>query len=105
MPLSLFSGMTAELYYDIIVRSDGESKGCDVKVSAEYPDGSARLVDARERRIPLIRDGALCAEEIKVLEPVEGEEWTFVFQVDAHAPNGGIFRAIPLLHASTFGYE
>jgi hypothetical protein len=76
-----------------------------MKVSAEYPDGSDRLVEARERRIPLIRDGAMCGEEIRVLEPVEGDEWTFVFQVEAGAPNGGIFRAIPLLDANTFAYE
>ncbi len=62
-----------------------------MKVSAEYPDGSDRLVEARERRIPLIRDGAVVAEEIKVIEPVESDDWTFVFQVEADAPNGGIF--------------
>jgi len=76
-----------------------------MKVSAEYPDGSDRLVDARERRIPLIRDGVPTADEIIVLEPVESEDWTFVFQVERGMPNGGIFRAIPLLNANTFAYE
>lgn len=75
-----------------------------MQVSAEYPDGSDRLVDARERTIPLIRDGIATGEEIRVLEPVERDDWTFVFQVEASAPNGGIFRAIPLLDADTFAF-
>lgn len=76
-----------------------------MQVSAEYPDGSDRLVEARERRIPLIRDGRAGGAEIAVIEPVESEDWTFVFQVDRKAPNGGIFRAIPLLDANTFLFD
>lgn len=75
-----------------------------MQISAEYPDGSDRLVDARERLIPIIgTDGAL-TREIRVIEPLESEDWTFVFQVDRNAPNGGIFRAIPLLDQNTFAF-
>jgi len=76
-----------------------------MQVSAEYPDGSDRLVDARERRIPLIRNGVATGEEISVIEPVESDDWTFVFQVEPHMKYGGLFRAIPLSHANTFAYD
>ncbi|HWW65664.1 MAG TPA: hypothetical protein VNZ43_12960 [Sphingomonadaceae bacterium] len=71
-----------------------------MQVSAEYPDGSSRLVEAHERLIPLIGT----PETIRVLEPIENDDWTFVFQVDRSLPEGGLFRAIPLLDQNTFAF-
>lgn len=77
-----------------------------MQVSAEYPDGSDRLVAARERRIPIVgADAAQGPTEINVLEPIEDDRWIFVFQVERNMPNGGIFRAIPLLDADTFRFD
>lgn len=74
-----------------------------MQVSAEYPDGSDRIVPARERRIPIVGDGT--QEDLRIIEPIEDDRWTFAFQVDRKAPNGGIFRAIPLLDADTFNFD
>jgi hypothetical protein len=67
------------------------------KIAAEYPDGSVRMVDAYERTVPvdLGVDGGR-ARVARFIEPLESEDWTFVFQVEAAAPGGGFFRAIPL---------
>jgi hypothetical protein len=67
------------------------------KIAAEYPDGSVRMVDAYERTVPvdLELDGGR-TRAARFIEPTECEDWTFVFQVEAAAPGGGFFRAIPL---------
>jgi hypothetical protein len=67
------------------------------QIAAQYPDGSVRMVDAYERTVPVdleVEGGR--ARTVRFLEPVESEDWTFVFQVEAAAPGGGFFRAIPL---------
>jgi hypothetical protein len=67
------------------------------QLAALYPDGSMRMVNAYERTVPVhleVEGGR--AHSARFLEPVESEDWTFVFQVEAAAPGGGLFRAIPL---------
>ena len=65
---------------------------------AEYPDGTLRTVAAQERRVPVYRENANGErwEETLFIEPVESDDWTFIFQVEGGMPNGGFFRAIPL---------
>jgi hypothetical protein len=65
---------------------------------AEYPDGTLRTVSAHERKVPAYRKDANGErwEDTLFIEPVESEDWTFIFQVERDVPNGGFFRAIPL---------
>lgn len=68
-----------------------------MRISVEYPDGSMRMVAAYERTVPVeleLNGGR--SRAARFIEPLESEDWTFVYQVEATAPGGGFFRAIPL---------
>lgn len=70
----------------------------DLKVSVEYPDGKTRMVEAYQRLVPIVKEDSPPGQykEQIFVEPVENDDWTFIFQVDQVAPEGGFFRAIPL---------